>query len=280
MNFKPWINKNSFNLGPYTFPSTIYTTKFGLIYITSHRNKLLGQGSKWAPRFEKDILEIKNNSNPKYREELDYIKEVPIFILNRGLWNELVEKYNVEKDKKDASYFVLDYFFYNLNIIIEIDSLFHIPTSNYDKARDEYISIMYGMSTYRIYNYGKNPEDINNLITKLSGREKFKQTLGISGYPNIDFSDIIIDNFIYKYQWSINCVDEISKKFYELASSNEYFTPNYISKEIKISSLYFKRLNKNEITCAKSILYWIYGIKIIEVEESSIPYICIKDCGQ
>ena len=55
---------------------------------------------------------------------------------------------------------------------------------------------------------------------------------------------------------------------------------NYISKEIKISSLYFKRLNKNEITCAKSILYWIYGIKIIEVEESSIPYICIKDCGQ
>lgn len=229
-----------------------------IISLEDHRNKLIHQSSKYTSKFEEDINILKNKCDIKFNYELNYEKEFPIFIQNKNLWESLKKKYNVEKNRANTNYFVVDYLFYNLNIIIEIDSDLHF--NNYDNARDEYISREYGIKTYRMFNYGVNKiNDLKKLKSILNQRECFK--LGRNIYSKlhiINYDDIITNLFQYVYSKSINKIELILDNYYNTGN-------NLLSKDINCVTYninYFKGLNNDEIGCIRIMLYWIFGINL------------------
>lgn len=203
------------------------------------------------------------------------IKKFPIFIQNKSLWKNLVNKYKVETLKQNPAYFVVDYLFTKLNIIIEIDSGMHIPITNYDKARDEYILCEYGISTARLYKYGSNYNDFYNLRNILNKRELFKQKLQLNNsIACINYDNIITKLFNCKYSRSIIVVDKIMEYYNNILVYN---TPEHAPKYLTIDCKFFDNLTKDEIGCSLSILYWICGLTIsIGDDIDSKSYICNK----
>ncbi len=84
-----------------------------------------------------------------------YIREFPVPIENKNLWEDLIKKFNVEETKRSTNYFLIDYVFPKKGLCVEIDGSQYHTTPNYDKARDEYIFFMLGWKTYRFKNYSQ-----------------------------------------------------------------------------------------------------------------------------
>lgn len=129
----------------YRFPKFLISTKNKKIDLEDNRNQNLHQSSTWSPNF-KNFLDTKHKS-------ARYIREFPIIIRDRKLWELLCIKYQLGEDKLSRNYFLIDYFMPDFNLLVEIDSKLH--EIDYDKARDDYIRLKYGLETIRFYEYGR-----------------------------------------------------------------------------------------------------------------------------
>lgn len=138
-------NRYSFMVDGYLFPKFLISTKNNIIDLEDNREQNLHQGSRWSPNF-------KNFLDTEYKS-VRYIREFPIIIKDRKLWKSLCIKYQLDEDKLGRNYFLVDYFMPDFNLLVEIDSQLH--EIDYDKARDEYIRLKYGLETLRFYEYGR-----------------------------------------------------------------------------------------------------------------------------
>lgn len=134
----------TFKIRNFTIPKNIITVKGKLIDLEDNRKKNLKQGSKWSPNF-KELLDTEYNY-------VDYIRVFIFLIRDRMLWERICWKYNIEKNI-NTNYFIVDYFLHEYNFVVEIDSKLH--NVDYDRARDEYLMIEYGIKTLRFYEFGK-----------------------------------------------------------------------------------------------------------------------------
>ena len=132
-------------VGEYLFPKFLISTKNNIIDLEDNREQNLHQGSRWSPNF-------KNFLDTEYKS-VRYIREFPIIIRDRKLWRSLCIKYQLDGDKLGRNYFLIDYFMPDFNLLVEIDSQLH--EIDYDKARDDYIRLKYGLETLRFYEYGR-----------------------------------------------------------------------------------------------------------------------------
>lgn len=138
-------DRYTFMVDGYRFPKFLNTTKSKVIDLEDNREQNLHQGSRWSPNF-KNFLDTKHKS-------VKYIREFPILIRDRKLWKALCIKYQLGGDKLSRNYFLIDYFMPDFNLLVEIDSQLH--EIDYDKARDDYIRLKYGLETIRFYEYGR-----------------------------------------------------------------------------------------------------------------------------
>lgn len=138
-------NRYSFMVDGYLFPKFLISTKNNIIDLEDNREQNLHQGSRWSPNF-------KNFLDTEYKS-VRYIREFPIIIKDRKLWKSLCTKYQLDEDKLGRNYFLVDYFMPDFNLLVEIDSQLH--EIDYDKARDDYIRLKYGLETIRFYEYGR-----------------------------------------------------------------------------------------------------------------------------
>lgn len=145
---KRYLRRNdryTFMVDEYRFPKFLISTKNKKIDLEDNRNQNLHQSSTWSPN-SKNFLDTKHKS-------VRYIREFPIIIRDRKLWELLCIKYQLGEDKLSRNYFLIDYFMPDFNLLVEIDSQLH--EIDYDKARDDYIRLKYGLETIRFYEYGR-----------------------------------------------------------------------------------------------------------------------------
>jgi len=149
----------------YNLKSVLYPNPSSIKKFT--RNKQLKNRSIQARMFDMLI-------NIGYWEPLICIREFPIIIQN-----------HLRLKNLDGGYFLLDYYFPNLCLAVELDSKLHNPEK--DKLRDEYMERI-GIKTWRILNLDKSETQ------KKSFREltKYMRSLTpISNPPIFSFMDNI-----------------------------------------------------------------------------------------
>ena len=130
------------------------------IKLEGHRDLLLSnRDSEMSKEFRKDLA--------KLHKGYQYEREVPIIISDIEKWKELANRFGTPPEKTGVSYFMVDYFFPDLDLILEVDgSMWHCP--EYDKARDAYIKSTYGYKTLRFLDYGKSNIDLAKDQVRLS----------------------------------------------------------------------------------------------------------------
>lgn len=158
------------------------TTKGKVIDLEQNRLQNLLQGSAWSPNF-------KNFLDTRYKS-IKYIREFPIIIKNRDLWESLCVKHNLEEDKLGSNYFLADYFIKDYNLIVEIDSQLH--EESYDKARDEYIEIEYGLLTLRFFEYGRT--SYQTFLDNFQFLASFCRNSGVIPI-NFGYGSFIVENY-------------------------------------------------------------------------------------
>ena len=207
----------------YVIPKLIFGDSGNKIYLEKIRKNLKeNQDSDYSIMFRKDLKILSRNSKMDcslYR----YVREFPIIIEDRDLWEILVEQTGII-DKKDSKYFLLDYFFPYLGLIVEIDSQYHKYRKNYDYARDLYIKNKYGIDTVRFYEYGKDDQQRKLCIEEFNKRSKnlYKNKINnwnlvYDKYP-INFDKTVINNFIQENSNILHFIDNLiefyGRKFY------------------------------------------------------------------
>lgn len=171
-----------FRIDRYILPKLLMTTKGKVIDLEQNRLKSLLQGSAWSPNFQEFL-------DNRYKS-VKYIREFPVIIKNRGLWESLCEKHNLEEDKLGCNYFLADYFIKDYNFIVEIDSQLH--EDDYDNARDEYMEIEYGLLTRRFYEYGRT--NYQTFLNNFQFLVSFYKNLGAVPI-NFGYGSTIIENY-------------------------------------------------------------------------------------
>lgn len=179
---------------------------------------------------EKALINLDSDISKKFREDLEerhpgkYLREVPVPIEDKKLWNYLCKLYNVEEEKLETGYFLLDYLFLRPGLVVEIDGSLYHTTPNYDKARDSYILLKLGWRTKRLVDY--------------SGEEDYKKfEEEYKNYPpkkigsTFLFQDTALEYFTKKYEYTI-------KKIRQLL----YEVPDFTVPEISIPFLRIKTL--------------------------------------
>lgn len=194
-NFVLRNNYYSFYIENYAIPKVLNTINKKNINIYQKRNEsLMRRESSYSKKFYEDIENSLKNSK-LYNKDLYYhsIKEFPIIIENRELWNNILNYLNIGVESSiNTNYFLLDYFFPYIGLCIEIDSDYHNSKKLYDQARDIYIKTYYGIDTIRFDKYGENKfmyTDYHNILIKDI----------IKFYPkelNNNIDKILIDNLI------------------------------------------------------------------------------------
>lgn len=185
----------------YIIPSFLYNKKGNIINLLENRKKaLMNNSSDYSSNFETDIENYRkyNSSNIT-----NYIKEFPLMIEDIDLWNKILdlEGASIDNEHRDKKYFVTDYLLFNLGIIVEVDSNLH--TLYYDRARDRYIKIKYGIETLRFFEYGVDP--FKRKTYWKSFLEKVNKTsLNRINKIIIDQSETIINNYIKDNEFSVN----------------------------------------------------------------------------
>ena len=194
----------------YFIPTNIFKPDGSEINLSSNRQSaLLNNSSSYSNNFENDIKNLSSEINPEF---ISYLKEFPI-ILDKLVWEELLKDENVSKDRTDLwckNYILLDYFFPKARVIYEIDSSFHKDRLVYDRLRDKYVRVKYGLDTIRLYEYGKDPISHSKLLKNLKKELYSRYNL----YSNsnriiIDQSDIILNNFIRKNNVILGFISKI-----------------------------------------------------------------------
>ena len=225
----------TFKIRNFIIPKNIITVKDKPIDLEDNRKKNLKQGSKWSPNF-KELLDTEYNY-------VDYIREFIFLIRDRMLWERICWEHNIVKNI-NTNYFIVDYFLHEYNFVVEIDSRLH--NVDYDKARDEYLMIEYGIKTLRFYEFGKISYD--NFV----GLFKFNLSLfsRCSLFSNgIDYSKDIIQAYL-----------DQNKRVLPLITRLEDFILSQRSKEIFIKKL---RLSEKNLDIA-NLLLLKYSIKYLK----------------
>jgi len=172
-----------FSLKGYKVPKKLETNNDYDIDLKDNRLDELGQGSAWSPKFRKVL-----------KEEfplLQRIREFPFIIRSAKTWKNLCWSHGVSRDDfLGRNYFFADYFFPDYNLIVEIDSNYH--DQNYDRARDEYLNIMFGIHTLRLFEFGVTPGcqtlQVNDFMLTLT---KLRCVTPV----RIDYSELILYMF-------------------------------------------------------------------------------------
>lgn len=242
------INDRSyyFRIDDFIFPKHLKTSSNKLIDLELNRNQCLSQGSYWSPNFKKVLV-----SKFKF---LKFHQEFPFIVENLSLWEYLSNKYKI-KDKNRINYFLADYFFPDLGLIVEIDSNLH--ELNYDRARDEYLMRAWGIQILRFFEFGKTIEDTRKYLSK------FQKT--ISSLPK--------RNFMLNYSESmVNLFYERNKKYISILTTieNNIFNPNtytFNNSTYKIPISIFNNIEKliiiDNIADIKYLVYEFFKINII-----------------
>ena len=249
-NFVLRNNYYSFYIENYAIPKVLNTINKKNINIYQKRNEsLMRRESSYSKKFYEDIENSLKNSK-LYNKDLYYhsIKEFPIIIENRELWNNILNYLNIGVESSiNTNYFLLDYFFPYIGLCIEIDSDYHNGKKLYDQARDIYIKTYYGVDTIRFDKYGENKslrkvflDKFNNKIIEI---DNYYSNNGISARPwNIDYSELSINHFIVKNRRLI----EISDLLIKFIGENKFMYTDYHNILIKdIIKFYPKELNNN-----------------------------------
>lgn len=202
----------------YEIPKTLRRFDGRIIYLLNSRKEALRKnGSSFSRNFEKDmntsITILKGNDS----KCLEYVKEFPIIIEDRGLWNDILNNFQIsDVDIINTNYFFLDYFFPYLGIIVEIDSNYHnIKGRGYDQARDLYIRITHGFQTLRFYEYGKDENakrQYQKVFNKtMSSRVSMMRSwnMNILKPVFVDFSTAITNNFIEDNKDTLEFIDKV-----------------------------------------------------------------------
>ena len=119
-----------------------------------------------------------------------------------------------------------DYLFPDYNFIVEIDSELH--DSNYDIARDNYIVFSFGVSTLRLFEFGRDPLSDIPLINDFD-IELYRMKHG--GRALVDYSSAIVNRFYVENKEIMNAVDVISANLhhsvngvFDASDYRSYFT--------------------------------------------------------
>lgn len=194
----------------YLIPKNIKSKVGGkLINIKSNRQEALrNNSSKYSKRFEEDIKLFNNYTS------LQYIKEFPIVIDDRDLWNNIMTNFCVDgnSELRKTTYFLLDFYFINFNLAVEIDSKYHDGKEIYDTARDVYLKSKYGIETLRFYEYGNSTDSryqfINTFRNYLDTFIMYNKNWGLVNRKVI-FDDIIVNLFIQSNYKALEFINKI-----------------------------------------------------------------------
>jgi hypothetical protein len=205
------------------------------------REIYLNQGSKWSPLFRAILKHFYPN--------IKFDREIPLVIEDRGLWESLCIKYNVDQDKTKRTFFVVDYIFPYQNLIVEIDSILH--DMDYDKARDDYIKTIWGFDILRLYEFGKAEFSTINCI------ENFERCISNGSINNnIDYTGLLVKRFCKDYSNLIPILTWFEKYIENNnIKENFYISVNQLGKD---NRLYV--LDHDYLFSINEILIAIYGI--------------------
>lgn len=187
----------------YVIPKNIKSKTGRPINIISNREEALAKNnSKYSFAFESDI------SN----EGVRFIKEFPIVIDDKGLWNEVCSL--ISGEQRDTTYFLLDFYLVDYNLAVEIDSKFHDNRKDYDLERDIYLESRFGIETHRFYEYGKDDnarkKDFRKLKSRLRTIHGLNAGWGITNPNNCYmFIDIAVNQFIRNNRRALDFIDSL-----------------------------------------------------------------------
>ena len=212
------------NLGIYECPRFISCVDM----IKSRNHHLTSDYSLTNSSWEAYLSKI--DSNYKNRE-LWYIREFPLPIISKELYRDLARKFkdsNLLNSIWNNKFFMLDYFFPNLGLAVELDSHWHDGREKEDKIRDLYIESTYGIKVIRAVGYGVRMDPISD--NKFNN--KFKRTVKDicqqkkrAGYDidspfYLNFDDFLNDRY-YLIDVGYKTISEISENAYQEFLANE-----------------------------------------------------------
>jgi len=202
---------------------------------------------KWEEHIQDVSSEYKN-------QELGCIKEFPLPIKNKMLLRDIARRVTSEvcKEQKEKdtilnnvwnnSYYILDYFYYNLGLAVELDSHWHVDKRVEDMIRDMYVEEDYGIRTIRTDGYGvrNSKEDTNRDL-------KF----------NLKFRKVVRDICKQKKRWGLDISTPLEIDFQEyLNEQNRPIEEGYSWVAEVARGIYDK--------------YLVLPMEIVEVDESWI----------
>lgn len=215
----------------YQFPNVVVSKGNRINIMVNRENNLRSRESSYSQKFREDIKSLRKS----YKRFSEYIQEFPIIIEDRRLWNEIANYVGVKDSRLlNTNYFLLDFFFPYLGVIVEIDSEYHDKKRTYDVARDIYIKRKFGLDTVRFYKYGNNDlervaflDKFKNVSTELMN---YYSSWGIREcrYP-IDFSQTMIDNFIQDNRIPLEFID----KMIAFIGENKFMYSDFITLSLK-----------------------------------------------
>lgn len=219
--------------GLYTFPVFLYSRDGNIINLKENREKSMKlANSSYSRKFKNDIIELRNEYKNSERRILSFSMEFPIIIENQELWNVLLSKQGVPRENtefRNRRYFLLGFFFYYSGLAVEIDSDFHDRRKAYDRARDEYLKLMYGIETCRVNKYGESvvTERYDKEYVRDTVFQKTKNYSGFLIFP-LDFSKTIIENYKIENKYTLDFISKLRKYLGELF---EYYDNISITKK-------------------------------------------------
>lgn len=224
-------NYYSKKIGPYIVPKYVTHSKGKVDLIKNRLQELGKRDSSYVSNFKTDIVNLGNKTSGNLPK---YIEEFPIVIDNSAMWNSILDYYNVPVNSvhRSRKYFLLDFLFYELGFIVEIDSAYHIGNESYDKARDLYIKQKYGLDTIRFYEYGVVAKDcatLESVIDKYC--ELCIDTNTTDREYCIDQSNVILENYIAENKLQLEIIENI----FNYTGSSQYVNKIAITmKDVKI----------------------------------------------
>ena len=207
-----------FKLGECLIPEKLITINNKKINLKRNRKKLMkdNQNNQYSINMKSYLI----------GQKINYIEEFIILIQNRSLWINIIDSFNIDKKESDEykniNYFSIDYFIPEYLACVEVDSDYHINRKILDQARDIYLRSLYHTQTIRFYHFGDNEvRDRENIATLMNWISSFNSPIN-NYYLLFDYTDILIDNFIYENFFLIN----ILEKLIMLVGVNNFYTNN------------------------------------------------------
>ena len=237
----------TFKIKNYLIPKQFITVKNNPIDLEKNRENNLEQGSAWSPKFRK-FLYTKHKS-------IGYIREFPLIIKDQNLWLSLCEVYQVPKWLWCRNYFMADYFIYDYNFIVEIDSQYH--NEEYDKARDDYIKREYGLDIIRFYEYGKDADQ--KFLNDFEFLVNYCKRLNVVPVK-IKYNNIILESYKVINEGIIKIIDKIESFILQFGIRGNQLALNNINskKELKYLSD-----NYDKFVEMQNYIKFTYGIDVI-----------------